>query len=195
MPRFSEKEKERIRERLLVEGERLFTAHGIKKVTIDDLVGAVGIAKASFYTFYESKEYLFLDITQGLQKTIFNELNLLLDSNGGLPRKERVRQVFAAMANGMLRYPILSQIDTITVEQIARKVSKERLLAFDGQQLDAAQSLHDHGIPFTCDIQTASYAFQALYHSWMFLQEKGEAVQTSVIELMLNGVIDQIVVE
>ena len=52
MPRFSENEKERISNKLLTEGERLFTIHGIKKVTIDDLTEAVGIAKASFYTFY-----------------------------------------------------------------------------------------------------------------------------------------------
>lgn len=47
MPRFSEREKERIRSKLYAEGERLFTAHGIKKVTIDDLAEAAGIAKAS----------------------------------------------------------------------------------------------------------------------------------------------------
>lgn len=195
MPRFSENEKEHIRNRLRTEGERLFTAHGIKKVTIDDLVEAVGIAKASFYTFYESKEYLYLDIVQGIQKKIFTELNAVLDSNVDLPSKERVRQTFGVMFKMMLRYPILAQIDVNTTRLIARKVSKERLLAFDEQNIDAAQTLHNHDINFSCDIKTASYSFQALYQSWMYLKDKGEHIQTSVADILLNGVINQIVVD
>lgn len=193
MPRFNENEKEKINNKLLKEGERLFTAHGIKKVTIDDLVEAVGIAKASFYTFYESKEYLYLDIVQSIQQTIFTELNNLLDSNTNLPSNERVLQVFNAMNKLMLQYPILSYIDTSTIELIARKVSKERLSAFYEQNFDAAESLYQHGIRFSCDIQTVSYAFQAIYHSFMYLRDKGESIQSSVTDILLHGVISQIV--
>lgn len=195
MPRFSENEKERIYNKLLSEGERLFTTYGIKKVTIDDLVEAVGIAKASFYTFYESKEYLYLDIVQSIQQKIFTELDVLLDSNSDLPGKERVLQVFVAMNKMMLQYPILTYMDAATIEWIARKVSKERLSAFREQNFDAAQSLYNHGVRFTCDIQTVSYAFQAIYHSWMYLQDKGEEVQASVTNVLLQGVIGQIVME
>jgi len=74
MPRFGETEKENIRQNLLAEGERLFLAHGLKKVTIDDLIEAVNIAKATFYSFYESKEYLYMDIVQGIQEKIFMSL-------------------------------------------------------------------------------------------------------------------------
>lgn len=195
MPRFSENEKERICNKLLTEGERLFTTHGIKKVTIDDLVEAVGIAKASFYTFYESKEYLYLDIVQSLQQKIFAELNILLDSNSSLPSKERVLQAFKAMNKMMLQYPILTYMDTATTELIARKVSKERLLAFREQNFDAAQSLYNHGVRFSCNTQTVSYAFQALYHSWTYLQDKGEDIQSSVTNILLHGIINQTVVE
>lgn len=195
MPRFSENEKEQIRNKLLSEGERLFAAHGVKKVTIDDLVEAVGIAKASFYKFYESKEYLYLDIVQGIQKRIFTELNSVLDSNVNLSSKERVRQTFSAMFKMMLRYPILAKIDMNTIELISRKVSKERLSLFNEQNIDAVQTLHNHGINFSCDLKTASYAFQALYHGWTYLQEKSMDIQTSVMDILLNAVINQIVVD
>lgn len=195
MPRFSEIEKGRIHSKLLTEGERLFTMHGIKKVTIDDLVEAVGIAKASFYTFYESKEYLYLDIVQDIQQKIFTKLNTLLDSNSNIPSKERVLQVFEAMNKVMLQYPILTYMDTATIELISRKISKERLSAFQKQNFNAAQSLYDHGVRFSCDIQTISYAFQALYHSWMYLKDKGENMQSHVTNILLHGIIDQTVVE
>ncbi|MFW5844544.1 MAG: TetR/AcrR family transcriptional regulator [Spirochaetota bacterium] len=63
MPRaFTEPEKDRIREALIKEGERLFGAHGLRRVTVEEVAGAVGIAKGSFYTFFESKEVLYYEI-------------------------------------------------------------------------------------------------------------------------------------
>ena len=78
MPRFSEKEKEIIREKFLGEGAKLFLKYGLQKVTIDDLVDSVKIAKASFYKFYEGKEYLYLDILQSEQKQLFDKLDTVL---------------------------------------------------------------------------------------------------------------------
>lgn len=195
MPRFSEHERERIRGRLLAEGERLFTAHGIKRVTIDELAGAANIAKASFYTFYDSKEALYLDIAQTIQLQIFKELETVLESSAGTPNRERVRQVFAAMQGLMFRYPILTQIDSATVELIARKVPQERLNGFAVQNLDATRVLMEHGIRFSCGAQTASAAFQALYHGWIGLQGQPPKVQAAVADLLLNGVIRQIVID
>ena len=92
MPRFSERERQQIQQRLWDEGARLFTLHGLKKVTIDDLVEAVGIAKASFYKFYEGKEYLYLDIVPRKQADIFRQLQLLLQENVSLSERERMKQ-------------------------------------------------------------------------------------------------------
>jgi AcrR family transcriptional regulator len=193
MPRFSENERDKIHNKLLAEGERLFARYGLKKATIDDLAESVGIAKASFYKFYENKEYLYLDIVQGIQLKIFNELDLLLESNTDLPGRERVRQVFEHMFKLMLQYPVLTQIDVNTTLIIDRKVSKDRLMAFKKQNIDAAQKLHDHGIKFTCDIETASLVFQSLYHCWMQMHEMNTHTQTSAIDILLNGVINQII--
>ncbi len=195
MPRFSEREKEQIRDRLLAQGERLFTAHGIKKVTIDDLAEAAGIAKASFYKFYEGKEYLYLDIVQRIQQKIFDHVNGLLKANAGLPGKERVLQVFEAMFQMTFRYPILTRIDAATTELIARRVSQERLAAYKDQNVDAVHALYQHGIRFACDAQTLSCAFQALYHSWIALQGKGEDMQATVIKILLRGILDQTITE
>jgi len=195
MPRFSEVEKENIRRKLRHEGERLFTAHGLRRVTIDDLIEAVNIAKATFYTFYESKEYLYMDIVQDVQKSIFSELDALLERNADRSGRERVKQVFTAMAQLMARYPILSQIDPSTVDLISRRVSKERLASFTQQNIDAAQSLSDHGVRFTCEVKIASMMFQTLYRCFIDMQGGDPREQAMAIDLMLNGIINQIVVD
>lgn len=192
MPRFSDIEKEQIKARLFGEGERLFTTFGLRKVTIDDIVSAVNIAKATFYTFYDSKESLYLDIVQNIQLKIFMELDTLLYTNTDLNNKLRVKQVFTAMNALMLKSPILAQIDNSTVERISRKVGIERLAAFSKQNLDAAFVLVKHGITFTCSPEVASCTFQAIYHGWLSLQSKEKQLQEAVSNILLESVIEQI---
>lgn len=193
MPRFSESEKKQIKENLFVEGKRLFETFGLKKVTIDEIVSAVNIAKATFYTFYESKEYLYFDIVQDIQLKIFTELNTLLDANTSYKNKQRVKQVFCKMHDLMLQFPILSQMDSNTVALISRKVSKERLEMFLIQNLDAVFVLEKHEIRFKCTPQIASCAFLALYHGWLRLQDRENEIQQTVSDILLDGVIDQII--
>lgn len=61
---FSESERERIREGLVVEGRDLFERYGLRKTTIADLTDAVGIADSTFYQFFDSKEELYIEILE-----------------------------------------------------------------------------------------------------------------------------------
>lgn len=63
MPRaFTATEKETIRDKLMEAGRSCFLRFGMNKTTLDDLVKPAGIAKASFYLFFNSKEALFLEL-------------------------------------------------------------------------------------------------------------------------------------
>lgn len=57
---FTEIEKNDIQQKLLEEGMKQFKEKGLKKVSVRDLTQAVGIAQGGFYTFYDSKESLFV---------------------------------------------------------------------------------------------------------------------------------------
>nr|WP_255429909.1 TetR/AcrR family transcriptional regulator [Streptomonospora sp. PA3] len=43
-------------------GAELFARQGLRKTTLEDLTGPAGISKAGFYSFFDSKEALFLDL-------------------------------------------------------------------------------------------------------------------------------------
>jgi len=63
MPKpFTAVQKETIREKLMEAGRACFLRYGLKKTTIEDLVKPAGIAKASFYLFFDTKESLYLEI-------------------------------------------------------------------------------------------------------------------------------------
>ncbi len=59
---FTSSEKSAIQEELLEKGKDLFSRYGLKKTTISDLTTAVGIAKGTFYHFFDSKEILYFEI-------------------------------------------------------------------------------------------------------------------------------------
>ncbi|MCP2165712.1 TetR/AcrR family transcriptional regulator [Goodfellowiella coeruleoviolacea] len=59
---FTQQERQRITEQLLAAGERLFTTQGLRKTALEELTSAAGIAKSSFYAFFDSKEALYLEL-------------------------------------------------------------------------------------------------------------------------------------
>ena len=59
---FTSDEKARIACTLVDTAEQLFAAQGLKKTSLDELVRPAGIAKGSFYAFFDSKESLYLEV-------------------------------------------------------------------------------------------------------------------------------------
>ena len=62
MAKFTELEKEKIREELLEVAYRFFIDKGFKSTSLEDITSSVGIAKSSFYIFFESKEMLYMEL-------------------------------------------------------------------------------------------------------------------------------------
>jgi AcrR family transcriptional regulator len=61
-PSFKPAERERIAARIRESAAELFTTRGLRKTTLEDLVGSSGISKGSFYAFFASKEELYLEL-------------------------------------------------------------------------------------------------------------------------------------
>ncbi|WP_067135459.1 TetR/AcrR family transcriptional regulator [Microtetraspora malaysiensis] len=61
-PAFTAEEKAHITALLLETGERLFTAQGLRKTSLEELMAPTGVAKSSFYVFFDSKEALYLEL-------------------------------------------------------------------------------------------------------------------------------------
>jgi AcrR family transcriptional regulator len=56
---FTDEERQRLRAELLATARTLFTRYGLKKTTLRELTDPLGIAKSSFYLFFDSKEALY----------------------------------------------------------------------------------------------------------------------------------------
>lgn len=127
MPKgFSEREKELIRKKLFEEGSRLFDQFGIQKTTVDDIAKAAGISKGSFYAFYNSKEGLFFDILETLEREFKGKF-----FGQAFPSGLSHYEGFKAFLNGFLTImestPLFKGLTSSTIEYLMRKLPEERI--------------------------------------------------------------------
>ena len=94
---FSAEENAAIRETLLREARRCAVTLGMKKTSVDQLTKAVGIAKGSFYKFYESKEMLFFAVLENIHSELYGVADRALSENAGLPAAERAAKAVLAV--------------------------------------------------------------------------------------------------
>ena len=75
---FTDYETEQLRKALLKETRHCAVMLGMKKTSVNQLTKAVGIAKGSFYKFFESKEMAFFAVLE----SIHSELYVILIASG-----------------------------------------------------------------------------------------------------------------
>ena len=99
---FTDYETEQLRKALLKETRRCAVTLGMKKTSVDQLTKAVGIAKGSFYKFYESKEMLFFAVLENIHSELYGVADRALRESDGLPPSERA----AKAAGGCEKHPL-----------------------------------------------------------------------------------------
>ena len=94
---FTDYEAEQLHKALLKETRRCAVTLGMKKTSVDQLTKAVGIAKGSFYKFYESKEMAFFAVLKSIHTELYGVADQVLRRNGGLPTSERAAEAVLAV--------------------------------------------------------------------------------------------------
>ena len=127
MPKgFSEQEKERISERLLEQGYRLFSAYGLKKTNVEEIAQAAGISKGAFYNFYESKEALFMDVIEQVEVRVRQEVMAVIDQPGKSARA-RLYAVLKKAFDLFEQMPILQFVTGSDYELVFSRIPAETL--------------------------------------------------------------------
>lgn len=94
---FTDFETEQIRKALLKETRRCAVTLGMKKTSVDQLTKAVGIAKGSFYKFYESKEMIFFAVLESIHSELYGVADEVLSKNKNLAPSERIAEAVLAV--------------------------------------------------------------------------------------------------
>jgi AcrR family transcriptional regulator len=127
MPKgFTEHEKELIEQRLLEQGYKLFSAHGLRKTNIEEIARAAGISKGAFYNFFESKEALFMEVIEQNEVRLRQEILAVIKLPGQSPRV-RLYAVLKKAFTLIETMPIFQFITGSDYDLIFRRLPPERL--------------------------------------------------------------------
>lgn len=129
MPRaFQDTERDTIRAALKAAGLSRFERAGLRAARVDDICRDVGIAKGSFYAFFDSKEDLFMSIVEDREQVHQDDMFAFLADAAGSAR-ERAGTFFDLIVRKIETDPILNLV--IVHDEIAhltRKLGPERFV-------------------------------------------------------------------
>lgn len=130
MPTFTENEKAHIREQLLAAGRELFPRYGLKKTSLEDLTQPAGIAKSSFYSFFDSKEALYMEILMEMRQEVKTRI---VGASFGADEDARgaIVRFLHAVVDELENNPLTRRLVTHPEElqMLARKVTPEQMEA------------------------------------------------------------------
>jgi len=199
MPKaFSEQEKETIREQFRAKGQKLFEKHGLRKTSVDELTEAVGVSKGAFYLFYESKEELFLEILEQIEKEI--QTNIL---DFATKPKMNARQNLKALLKNFLvtwdDYPLLKDFSKSDFDYLVRKIPVERAMKHASNDTEFTNELikkiKREGIAVTASPRQINSLIKSLFFIGLHRADLGEEAYEESMDVLTDLVAGYIVGE
>lgn len=122
MPKIISEEERKLTQKAIYEKTvRLIKDKGIRTVTVDDIVTAVGIGKGSFYTYYPSKEACLFEVIKRCEREAFSRMEKMLSS--GYSDREKIIQLLKDIF--VSRESLVTSINPRDVEVLLRKLPPE----------------------------------------------------------------------
>ena len=193
MPKkYTETERESIRQALRREGGECLRLYGVKRTTVDELVRRVGIPKGTFYLFYEHKEALFLDMLtsfmdslEGLYLSRLQEL----DENHIVTS---LTDIFLTIlwefySKGLHRF-----LDGVELELVYRKYGEDGRKALRNSFHPILRSLFSYfSIEDEDDIEAFSSGYEALFYLLLDIDKLEDKEKT--LRFLIRGLVLQMV--
>jgi AcrR family transcriptional regulator len=199
MPRgFTEQEKRAIREKLIEKGRQHFERFGVRKTNVADLAREAGIAKGSFYLFFESKEDLFLTINEAFDKKLQREISRRLEKSQN--PKETLRKFLLHVLDLFEIDPMLKlAVNKEEFESLSRKIPpdkfrrhQESTMAFLTRLVERWQQ---DGIIRDYDPKVIVGAVKSLYFVVLHRDFIGKAVFRQVADLLIDSLVVNLAVD
>lgn len=189
---FSEQEKEAIQQKLMDAAEECWGRYGLKKTSVDELVNMAKISKGSFYLFYPSKEHLFMDVFDRIDKRIKGEMFQALQNTSG-SKKEIFSSVISRLFKEAQKTPWILNMYEGDLELLMRKLPPELI----GKHLNNDDSAAVELLKFL-ELQSVdshkiiSGVFRGIFLLLLHKQEVGADIFEEVINFIIDAVITKL---
>lgn len=179
MPKFSSEERKRIYTSLLEKGKQLFNKKGFCEVTAEEVALEAGIAKGTFYHFFENKEHLYMVINNGIQEEVFGNIRQMLGDLQTESQSQWFYRILCYVMEEFLDNPLIMEVDVMVWKRIEEKAPRECIEENEVRDLKMVQVLESSGLKFRYDLERTMRILQM-----QFLQLSYMKKETQDIELM-----------
>ncbi|MBI9044955.1 MAG: TetR/AcrR family transcriptional regulator [Anaerolineaceae bacterium] len=167
MPKaFSEQEKEIIRAQMREKGRKLFEKQGLRKTTVEELAAAAAISKGAFYIFFDSKEELYMEIMEEIERDIHNQIMAFAMQPDG-NAQANISNLLKNFLFTMDDTPILKNFSRADLDYLVRKLPPERVLQHTDNDVAFMQlfleRIKQEGIPVKASPQVISDLIKSLF--------------------------------
>lgn len=199
MPKaWSKQEKEIIRKSLINESMKLFEKYGLQKTTVDEIVRAAGISKGSFYLFYGSKEELYFDVLETVERE-FREKVFENVFEPGKSRHESFKSFLSQMIDLLITMPLYQQINSSNYELLLRKLPEKTVQKHVQSDLENASKYFgywmDQGWMRKIDMEALNGLMLSLFHLVMHRDDFGEINFEATKELWIDALTSYLIIE
>lgn len=136
MRKFSDEDRERIQKELLETARELLVKFGPAKTTVKDITEPVGIAKPTFYQFYDAKSDLYVETFEQeldeFAKTLRSELEGIDDPQERLEKFCRCYVEFAE-GNEFIQEVFIKQ----DYQEVLGRISSDQLVEIERKEMEA----------------------------------------------------------
>ncbi|MFQ4697127.1 TetR/AcrR family transcriptional regulator [Clostridioides difficile] len=186
---FTEIEKDNIRKRLISECEINWSKYGYKKTNIDELCSKSGIAKGSFYTFFDSKEKLFFEVLNGIQNRLISSVDEILSN---MPQKEGFAKALKMLYRLYDKNPFLYSPTNTDYITLLNKIPKEMLSQLEYSNVQSFYSLIErHNLKLKIEKEKAFGVCNALLSSLLLKEDIGYDY-IEVFDFMVDNLVEHI---
>ena len=183
---FTEDQNETIRRDLIREARRCGVTIGMKKTSVEQLTKAVGIAKGSFYKFYESKEMAFFAVLESIHSELYGVADQALHRNGGLPTSERAAEAVLAVCRRLSDTGDMVFIENDAKLLLQRLPEDVKNVHYHDDETHIRQLLEKYDLVPNCGISLAAAMVRGLILTVSHKEQIGE-LYPQVLETLVYG--------
>ena len=192
---FTDEEKKIIRKKLERAAKECLQRYGVRKTTVDQMVAMADISKGSFYSFYSSKEMLFFRVLEEYQIDIMNRLEEQLEQENQINVNQFEQLLYDFYQD--FRYSFVFTIfKNHEMELLIRKLPKEVITTHHLLDNKMAEKIMSRiNIRESVSVEIVSALFRTIAMSILHIEEIGEKQFDSVLKLLIQGIVGQIIEE
>ena len=183
---FTDYETEQLRKALLKETRHCAVTLGMKKTSVNQLTKAVGIAKGSFYKFYESKEMAFFAVLESIHSELYGVADQALHRNGGLPTSERAAEAVLAVCRRLSDTGDMVFIEHDAKLLLQRLPDDIKNVHYHDGETHIRQLLENHDLMPKCGVSLAATTVRGLILTVSHKEQIGE-LYPQVLETLVYG--------